>query len=57
MTRRVLVAEDDPNILISLEFLLKNAGHAVTTAASGDTAWRLIEGEGETAPPDLVVLV
>lgn len=35
----VLVAEDDPNILVSLQFLLSNAQYAVTTADNGAQAW------------------
>jgi two-component system, OmpR family, alkaline phosphatase synthesis response regulator PhoP len=35
---RVLIAEDDHNILISLEFLFKNAGYEVTIARDGEQA-------------------
>ncbi len=49
---RILAAEDDASILISIEFLLKNAGHAVTTADNGESAWRLLQ----QSAPDLVVL-
>ncbi len=49
---RILAAEDDASILISIEFLLKNAGHAVTTADNGESAWQVLQ----TSAPDLVVL-
>lgn len=48
----ILVAEDDPNILISLNFLLKNAGYAVITADNGQHAWAALQKHA----PDLVVL-
>ena len=32
MTRKMLIADDEPNILISLEYLLKREGYQVTVA-------------------------
>jgi DNA-binding response OmpR family regulator len=52
MTHRILIAEDDPNILISIEFLLNNSGYAVTTTDNGDRAWMTLQAQ----PHDLVVL-
>jgi DNA-binding response OmpR family regulator len=52
VARRVLIAEDEPNIAISLEFLLREAGHEVTIARNGAEA---IELTGRLRP-DLVVL-
>jgi len=52
VTKRILIAEDEPSILLSLEFLLGQAGHEVTVARDGAEALRLIGA----APPDLVVL-
>lgn len=52
MPRRILIAEDEPSIVISLEFLLKEAGHDVTVARDGAEALRRIAAD----PPDLVVL-
>ncbi len=40
MTQRVLVADDDPNIVISLEFLLSKAGYEVHVAADGEETLR-----------------
>lgn len=51
-SKRILIAEDEPNIVISLEFLLKQAGHDVSVARDGDEALRL----SREARPDLVVL-
>ncbi len=52
MAYRILAAEDDPSILVSVEFLLKNAGYAVTTANNGERAWAVLQEQ----PHDLVVL-
>ncbi len=52
MKKHILIAEDEPNIVISLEFLLREAGHEVTAARDGAEALRLIDA----TPPDLVVL-
>ena len=48
----VLIAEDEPSIVLSLEFLLKGAGYEVITAANGGDALRL----AEERKPDLLVL-
>ena len=52
MSSTILVAEDDPSILISIEFLLRNAGYQVLTADDGVRAWHAFE----TQQPALVVL-
>jgi DNA-binding response OmpR family regulator len=49
---RIVVAEDDPNILISIEFLLSNAAYDVHSASDGGQAWALIE----RVQPHLAVL-
>ena len=51
-TRRVLIVDDEPNIVLSLEFLMKKAGYTVATAADGEDALEQIR---QTAP-DLVLL-
>ena len=52
MTHKVLIADDEPNILISLEFLMKREGHHVVLARDGDEALALIRSER----PALVLL-
>ena len=52
MTHRVLVVEDEPNIVDSLSFLMKQAGFAVQVARDGDTALRVLESQ----IPDLILL-
>jgi DNA-binding response OmpR family regulator len=49
---KVLIADDEPNILISLEFLMKREGHQVLLARDGDEALALIRAER----PALVLL-
>jgi DNA-binding response OmpR family regulator len=50
--QRVVVADDDPDIVDILKFNLEAAGYEVLTAADGEAARDLIL----TAIPDLVVL-
>jgi two-component system alkaline phosphatase synthesis response regulator PhoP len=52
VSRRILVADDEPNIVIALEHLLRRAGYEVTIARDGDEALR----EVATRLPDLVLL-
>ncbi len=52
MTRSVLVVEDEPNIVDSLSFLMKQAGYGVQVARDGDAALRVMESR----MPDLVLL-
>lgn len=52
MPRLVLVVEDEPNIVESLSFLMKQEGFDVRVASDGATALQLVESEH----PDLVVL-
>lgn len=50
--RKVLIADDEPNIVMALEFLLGRAGYEVRTAANGDEALALLE----SFSPDLVLI-
>ncbi len=50
--KRILIAEDDPDILLVLTAMLEDAGYAVTATESGDTLLDLSDGE----LPDLIVL-
>lgn len=52
MTHTVLVADDEPNILLSIEFLMKREGHRVLVARDGTQALAAIRSER----PDLVLL-
>jgi len=52
MSHRVLVVEDEPHIVESLSFLMKQAGFEVAVARDGAAAIRVIESR----PPDLVLL-
>ena len=52
MSHKVLIADDEPNIVISLEFLMKREGYEVAVAADGEAALRALAAE----TPDLVVL-
>jgi DNA-binding response OmpR family regulator len=50
--KTVLIADDEPNIVISLEYLLQRAGYRVLVARDGQQALDAIT----EAPPDLVLL-
>ena len=52
MSRSVLVVDDEPNIVLSLEFIMKQAGFEVRVARNGDEALGAIAA----SPPDLVLL-
>jgi DNA-binding response OmpR family regulator len=52
MSKHVLIADDEPNIVVSLEFLMKREGHRVSIARDGDAALAAIRAER----PDLVLL-
>lgn len=50
---RVLVVDDDPDLLTLVEMQLRHHGHKVVTASSGPDALALVEDKG---PPDVAVL-
>jgi DNA-binding response OmpR family regulator len=52
MTRKVLIADDEENIVISLEFLLKREGFEVLVAGDGEAALQMVAEHH----PDLVLL-
>ncbi|MFN3984490.1 MAG: response regulator transcription factor [Rhodocyclaceae bacterium] len=52
MTHKILIADDEQNIVISLEFLMKREGYEVSVAQDGDEAVEKIRAE----MPDLVLL-
>lgn len=52
MSRKVLIAEDEPNIVASLEFLMRQAAYEVRVARDGEEALRLVE----SFAPHLVLL-
>lgn len=50
--RRVLIVEDEPHIVLSLEFLLERAGYETATAEDGEAGLALIR----RLRPDVVLL-
>ena len=52
MTKRVLIADDEPSIVTAVEFLLRREGFEVETARDGSEALERIAA----SRPDLVVL-
>lgn len=52
MAAKVLIVDDEPNIVVSLEFLMKKSGFETSVARDGDEALL----EVERFRPDLVLL-
>ncbi|TAN60160.1 MAG: response regulator [Magnetospirillum sp.] len=52
MARSVLVVDDEPNIVLALEFLVKQAGYDVRSAGDGDAALQAMADH----LPDLILL-
>jgi DNA-binding response OmpR family regulator len=52
MAASILVVDDEPNIILSLEFLMKQAGYRVRVVGDGDAALAAIAEE----KPDLLLL-
>ncbi|HRD33380.1 MAG TPA: response regulator [Rhodocyclaceae bacterium] len=52
MTNKILIADDEQNIVISLEFLMKREGFEVSIAQDGEEAINRIRAD----MPDLVLL-
>ncbi|MDX2306101.1 MAG: response regulator [Microscillaceae bacterium] len=50
--KKVLIVDDEPNILMSLEFLMKKQGYKVFIARDGHEALDIIRQE----TPDLIIL-
>jgi DNA-binding response OmpR family regulator len=52
MVKKVLIADDEPNIVTSLEYLMKRSGFEVKVARNGEEALELVAN----FLPDLVLL-
>jgi DNA-binding response OmpR family regulator len=52
MAKRVLIADDEPNIVMSLEFLMEQNGYEVQVARDGEEALAAVG----TFNPDLILL-
>lgn len=50
--KSVLVVDDEPNIMLSLQYLMKQAGYQVRLARDGDEALAAVAA----SPPDIVLL-
>lgn len=52
MSKKILIVDDEPNIVISLEFLMKKEGFEVAVANDGDEALAMVGSFN----PDLLLL-
>jgi len=50
--KTVLLVDDEPNIIVPLEFLIKKEGYITLTASNGKQALQIME----TTKPDVVIL-
>jgi DNA-binding response OmpR family regulator len=52
VSKRILIADDEPNIVAALEFLLERSGYDVHVARNGEEALAMVD----SCVPDLVLL-
>ncbi len=52
MGKKILIVDDEPNIVVSLEFLMKQKGHAVKVVNDGESALAAVA----EFRPDLILL-
>jgi DNA-binding response OmpR family regulator len=52
VSKKILIADDEPNIVAAVEFLLRRNGYEVHVARDGEEALKLVEA----CQPDLVLL-
>jgi DNA-binding response OmpR family regulator len=52
VSKKILIADDEPNIVAAIEFLLQQSGYEVHIAQDGEEALALVEA----CVPDLVLL-
>jgi len=52
MSKRILIVDDDPEVVKLFSFVLKRAGYEIETALGGEVALHQIR----QSPPDLIVL-
>jgi len=52
MSKTILIVDDEPNIVLSVEYLLKREGFEVRTAGDGQAAIEMLA----TSCPDLMIL-
>jgi DNA-binding response OmpR family regulator len=52
MAKKILIADDEPNIVVSLEFLMKQKGYVVKVVTNGEEVLQAVADFG----PDLILL-
>jgi DNA-binding response OmpR family regulator len=52
VNRKILIADDEPSIVVALDYLLRRSGYEVLVARNGDEALKQVEEH----VPDLVLL-
>lgn len=52
MPKKILIVDDEPSIIVPLQFLMQQSGHDTMVAFSGEEAMEIIAA----SPPDLILL-
>ena len=52
MPKKILIVDDEPNIVLSVEFIMTRSGYDVVTAADGEEVMGILLEES----PDLIIL-
>jgi len=52
MPKKILIVDDEPSIIVPLQFLMQQNGHETVVAFSGEEAMEIIAA----SPPDLILL-
>ena len=52
MSHKILIVEDEPNIVVPLQFLLEQKGYQIVVATSGEEALKMVS----IVKPDLILL-
>jgi DNA-binding response OmpR family regulator len=52
MPKKILIVDDEPSIIVPLQFLMQQNGHDTMVAFSGEEAMEIIAA----SPPDLILL-
>ena len=52
MSKKIMIVDDEPNIVLSIEYLMKREGYQVVTANDGQAAMDMLE----ESDPDLLIL-
>ena len=56
MSAKILVADDEPNIVVSLEYMMKREGYEVLVARDGQEALEAVRADAEVRDTRILML-